>query len=86
MKVIILSVFLNDVLGLDIKSADQITLLNPTIDPKYLDDKMCILDVRVQLSDRSSVDVEIQVLNRHNMESKSTVLCLPALHGTVAYR
>ena len=43
----ILRVFLNDVLGLDIKSADQITLLNPTIDPKYLDDKMCILDVRV---------------------------------------
>ena len=67
----ILRVFLNDVLGLDIKSADQITLLNPTIDPKYLDDKMCILDVRVQLSDRSSIDVEIQVLNRHNMESRA---------------
>ena len=40
----ILRVFLNDVLGLDIQSAEQITLLNPIIDPKYIDDKMCILD------------------------------------------
>ena len=32
----ILRVFLNDVLGLDIKSADQITLLNPTICCKNL--------------------------------------------------
>ena len=58
----ILRVFLNDVLGLDIQSSEQITLLNPIIDPKYLDDKMCILDVRVQLSDRSLIDIEIQVL------------------------
>lgn len=35
----ILRVFLNDVLGLNIRSEDQITLLNPTIDPKYLDNK-----------------------------------------------
>ena len=81
----IIRVFLNDVLGLDIKSADQITLLNPTIDPKYLDDKMCILDVRVQLSDRSSIDVEIQVLNRHNMESRALYyacqLCTEQLHA-----
>lgn len=81
----ILRVFLNDVLGLDIKSPDQITLLNPTLDPKYLDDKMCILDVRVQLSDRSSIDVEIQVLNRHNMESRALYyacqLCTEQLHS-----
>ena len=51
----ILRVFLNDVLGLDIQSSEQITLLNPIIDPKYLDDKMCILDVRAQLSDRSLI-------------------------------
>ena len=56
----ILRVFLNDVLGLDIQSSEQITLLNPIIDPKYLDDKMCILDVRVQLSDRSLIDIEIK--------------------------
>ena len=67
----ILRVFLNDVLGLNIESPDQITLLNPTINPKQLDDKMCILDIRVQLSDRSNVDVEIQVLNRHNMELRA---------------
>ena len=81
----ILRVFLNDVLGLDIKSPDQITLLNPTLDPKYLDDKMCILDVRVQLSDRSSIDVEIQVLNRYNMESRALYyacqLCTEQLHS-----
>lgn len=64
----ILRVFLNDVLGLDIQSAEQITLLNPIIDPKYIDDKMCILDIRVQLANRSLIDIEIQVLNRHNME------------------
>ena len=81
----ILRVFLNDVLGLDIKSPDQITLLNPILDPKYLDDKMCILDVRVQLSDRSSIDVEIQVLNRYNMEPRALYyacqLCTEQLHS-----
>lgn len=70
---------------MDITSPDQITLLNPTLDPKYLDDKMCILDVRVQLSDRSSIDVEIQVLNRHNMESRALYyacqLCTEQLHA-----
>ena len=54
----ILRVFLNDVLGLDIQSAEQITLLNPIIDPKYIDDKMCILDIRVQLANRSLIDIE----------------------------
>ena len=72
----LLRVFLNDVLGLDIQSSEQITLLNPIIDPKYLDDKMCILDVRVQLSDRSLIDIEIQVLNRHNMEKRALYLSL----------
>lgn len=67
----ILRVFLNDVLGLDIQSAEQITLLNPIIDPKYIDDKMCILDIRVQLANRSLIDIEIQVLNRHNMEQRA---------------
>ena len=80
----ILRVFLNDVLGLDIQSSEQITLLNPIIDPKYLDDKMCILDVRVQLSDRSLIDIEIQVLNRHNMEKRALYytcqLCTEQLH------
>ena len=38
----ILRVFLNDVLGLDIQSAEQITLLNPIIDPKYIDDKIVV--------------------------------------------
>ena len=46
---------------------------------------MCILDVRVQLSDRSSIDVEIQVLNRHNMESRALYyacqLCTEQLHA-----
>ena len=44
----ILRVFLNDVLGLDIQSAEQITLLNPIIDPKYIDDKMCIPEMIIQ--------------------------------------
>lgn len=80
----ILRVFLNDVLGLDIQSAEQITLLNPIIDPKYLDDKMCILDIRVQLADRSLIDIEIQILNRHNMEQRALYytcqLCTEQLH------
>lgn len=80
----ILRVFLNDVLGLDIQSAEQITLLNPIIDPKYIDDKMCILDIRVQLANRSLIDIEIQVLNRHNMEQRALYytcqLCTEQLH------
>ena len=80
----ILRVFLNDVLGLDIQSTEQITLLNPIIDPKYLDDKMCILDIRVQLANRSLIDIEIQVLNRHNMEQRALYytcqLCTEQLH------
>lgn len=63
----------------------QKPLLNPTIDPKYLEDKMCILDVRVQLSDRSSINIEIQVLNRHNMEPRALYyacqLCTEQLHS-----
>ena len=80
----ILRVFLNDVLGLDIQSAEQITLLNPIIDPKYIDDKMCILDIRVLLANRSLIDIEIQVLNRHNMEQRALYytcqLCTEQLH------
>ena len=80
----ILRVFLNDVLGLDIQSAEQITLLNPIIDPKYIDDKMCILDIRVQLANRSLIDIKIQVLNRHNMEQRALYytcqLCTEQLH------
>lgn len=80
----ILRVFLNDILGLDIQSEDQITLLNPEINPGFLDDKMCILDVRIELSDRSSIDIEIQVLNQHNMEARALYyacqLCTDQLH------
>ena len=67
----ILLVFLNDVLGFDIKSPDQLTILNPAFNPDYADDKLCILDVRVQLSNRVSVDIEIQVINQKNIEPRA---------------
>lgn len=63
----ILMVFLNDILGLSIRTPDQIELINPEVNPEYIDDKLCILDIRVQLSDRTGIDVEIQVVNQHNI-------------------
>lgn len=45
---------------------------------------MCILDIRVLLANRSLIDIEIQVLNRHNMEQRALYytcqLCTEQLH------
>ena len=67
----ILMVFLNDMLDLHITSPDQLILLNPELNPEYTDDKLSILDIRVQLTDRTSIDVEIQVIDQHNIEPRA---------------
>lgn len=67
----ILMGFLNDILDMNITSPDQITLLNPELNPEYIDDKLSILDIRVQLQDHTSIDVEIQVIDQHNIEPRA---------------
>ena len=74
----ILMGFLNDILDMNITSPDQITLLNPELNPEYIDDKLSILDIRVQLQDHTSIDVEIQVIDR-------TILSLVLCTMSVAY-
>ena len=68
----ILMGFLNDILDMNITSPDQITLLNPELNPEYIDDKLSILHIRVQLQDHTSIDVEIQVIDQHNIEPAYT--------------
>ena len=67
----ILMGFLNDILDMNITSPQQITLLNPELNPEYIDDKLSILDIRVQLQDHTSIDVEIQVIDQHNIEPRA---------------
>ena len=67
----ILMGFLNDILDMNITSPDQITLLNPELNPEYIDDKLSILDIRVQLQNHTSIDVEIQVIDQHNIEPRA---------------
>ena len=57
---------------MNITSPDQITLLNPELNPERQDnDKLSILDIRVQLQDHTSIDVEIQVIDQHNIEPRA---------------
>ena len=67
----ILRSFLNATLDLGIKIPEQIELLNPEINPEHLKDKKCILDIKVRLPDKTSIDVEIQVTNQYNMDKRS---------------
>ncbi|MBQ8637618.1 MAG: Rpn family recombination-promoting nuclease/putative transposase [Lachnospiraceae bacterium] len=67
----ILCSFLNAILHLDIQSPDQLELSNTEINPDYLDDKKCILDIKIKLPDKTSIDVEIQVVNQYNIDRRS---------------
>lgn len=67
----ILMGFLNDILDMNITSPDQIILLNTELNPEYINDKLSILDIRVQLTDRTSIDIEIQVIDQHNIEPRA---------------
>ena len=67
----ILRSFLNAFLKLDIKNPEQIELLNTEINPELIADKKCVLDIKVRLPDKTSIDIEIQVVNQYNMDKRS---------------
>ena len=66
----ILMGFLNDILDMNITSPDQITLLNPELNPEYIDDKLSILDIRVQL-DRKSTRLNSSHMSESRMPSSA---------------
>jgi len=47
-------------------------ILNPYLEPEYIDDSYGILDIKVQLGTGELVDVEMQMGDRANMERRST--------------
>ncbi|MBQ8640102.1 MAG: Rpn family recombination-promoting nuclease/putative transposase, partial [Lachnospiraceae bacterium] len=67
----ILRSFLNAFLKLDIQNPEQIELLNTEINPELIADKKCVLDIKVRLPDKTSIDIEIQVVNQYNMDKRS---------------
>ena len=48
----------------------SVTILNPELPKSAANDKSIVLDVAVQLSDKSKVDVEMQVANRKNLRKR----------------
>ena len=52
---------------LDVK-INKIEINNPEIPKNYYDSKFGILDLKVTLDDKTVVDVEVQMQNRHNMD------------------
>ena len=54
---------------LDVK-INKIEINNPEIPKNYYDSKFGILDLKVTLDDKTVVDVEVQMQNRHNMDQR----------------
>ena len=50
---------------------ETITLRNTHVLPNLQDDKFCVLDVMVELNSRKLIDIEIQVIDRQNMEKRT---------------
>ena len=48
----------------------SVTILNPELPKGAANDKSIVLDVAVQLSDKSKVDVEMQIANRKNLRKR----------------
>ena len=71
----ILRSFLNSVLDLDIKSADDITLTNTEMVPEIIDGKLSRLDVCAKVRNATEhddfIDVEIQLCNEGNIINRS---------------
>ena len=68
----ILMGFLNQVVGLSIKSPDDISLLNPEIPIEFTDTKLSRLDIRVKTGEEQ-IDIEMQVENVDDYVTRSVV-------------
>jgi predicted transposase/invertase (TIGR01784 family) len=69
--------FLNDVLGRsgDDRFTSVEILEDKTFTPEMIGDKSVTFDVRAVLQDRTRVNVEAQIRNRHNMDKRSLYYC-----------
>ena len=65
--------FLNAVLGRSGKQPiESVEILeNKTFIKDILDGKSCILDILAVLQDRTKVNIEVQLRNKHNMDQRS---------------
>ena len=68
----ILLAFLNSMLT-DVGKAplEAIELLNPNLDKQSINDKLAILDILVRSVNGDLINLEIQVINEHNMEKRT---------------
>ena len=65
--------FINAVLGRSEKDKyDSVEILeNKSFSAETISDKACELDIRARLKDKTSVIVEVQIRNQHNMDKRS---------------
>ncbi|MDR1686533.1 MAG: Rpn family recombination-promoting nuclease/putative transposase [Desulfovibrio sp.] len=56
----ILMSFLQAVLDLPAEEYEDIEIVDPALQPDYIDDKLCILDVKIYTTKKKIIDVEIQ--------------------------
>ncbi|MDR1854935.1 MAG: Rpn family recombination-promoting nuclease/putative transposase, partial [Azoarcus sp.] len=66
----ILTAFLKAVLPLSDDEYAEVTLLNPISTSDFPDDKICILDVKVETAKGRIIDVEIQVANKSDLRER----------------
>lgn len=66
----ILKDFLEAILNIDIQ---KIEVQNPELPKNNKEEKRGILDIKVQLNENTIIDVEMQVKNQNNINSRSTI-------------
>ncbi len=67
----ILAKFLSAMLDIEVVDPESIELTNTEISPDYKDDKLSRFDVRAKLKDGTHIEIEIQLVNEHNMIPRS---------------
>lgn len=55
------------------KKIKSLEVKNPEILSEKIDGKKFILDIKAELDDKTTVDIEMQTINEHNIEERSTV-------------
>ncbi|MBC7348056.1 MAG: Rpn family recombination-promoting nuclease/putative transposase, partial [Clostridia bacterium] len=67
----VLAAFLNAVLKPEPgRELTEVEILNPYIDKEALGDKMSILDVRARTAGGTLINIEVQLVNRYDMEKR----------------
>jgi predicted transposase/invertase (TIGR01784 family) len=62
--------FLNSILQFPIP-VNSVEILNPYIDKSALDDKLSILDIKARLNNGELVNIEVQIVNKYDVEKRS---------------